>query len=386
MPVGTLKNTLYGFVLPILGKRCQWKQVDGDNNAVASAMRAVFRKRHVVGACVQRFQNGRLTEAYTAGFSALEPDSRPIARTTVFRTASVAKMACALLVFRLQTLGKLSILKDVSDFLGYPVRNPHCPDAPITLGMLLGHTSSIIDSSAYFEAFSTPRDLSELLADEAAYARAIPGVGFRYSNLAAGMIGCMLEKRFGQSFEALMQSELFLPLGIEATFDLAKLDGSRVANGYRVLPPAFCFDARARAAAAQPVDDPQPERHYLLASGNLYLTAEALAKLALTAWDGRGGFLNGECVAQMQKPVAQWPEKAVRMRHGMGLLQLDDAEICGRPLWGHQGFAYGSVNGVFFDGGGNGFAMLNSGASEQRMGHLAMINRDLISLLLEKKG
>ena len=74
------------------------------------------------------------------------------------------------------------------------------------------------------------------------------------------------------------------------------------------------------------------------------------------------------------------------MRHGMGLLQLDDAEICGRPLWGHQGFAYGSVNGVFFDGGGNGFAMLNSGASEQRMGHLAMINRDLISLLLEKKG
>lgn len=152
------------------------------------------------------------------------------------------------------------------------------------------------------------------------------------------------------------------------------------------FPPAFCFDARARAAAAQPVDDPQPERHYLLASGNLYLTAEALAKLALTAWDGRGGFLNGECVAQMQKPVAQWPEKAVRMRHGMGLLQLDDAEICGRPLWGHQGFAYGSVNGVFFDGGGNGFAMLNSGASEQRMGHLAMINRDLISLLLEKKG
>ena len=48
-------------------------------------------------------------------------------------------------------------------------------------------------------------------------------------------------------------------------------------------------------------------------------------------------------------------------------------------LWGHQGFAYGAVNGVFFDKQGNGFASLNSGASEQRCGHLALVNRDLIN-------
>ena len=67
------------------------------------------------------------------------------------------------------------------------------------------------------------------------------------------------------------------------------------------------------------------------------------------------------------------------MKHGMGLFQINDPVIYPKPLWGHQGFAYGAVNGVFFDQDGNGFAALNSGASEQRIGHLALINRDLIN-------
>lgn len=64
----------------------------------------------------------------------------------------------------------------------------------------------------------------------------------------------------------------------------------------------------------------------------------------------------------------------------MGLLKLEDASVCPKAVWGHQGFAYGAVNGVFFDQKGSGFAALNSGVSEQRVGHLALINRDLIRL------
>ena len=67
------------------------------------------------------------------------------------------------------------------------------------------------------------------------------------------------------------------------------------------------------------------------------------------------------------------------MRHGMGLLTIQDPSIHPGTLWGHQGFAYGAVNGVFFDQDGNGFVSLNSGASERRTGHLALLNRDLIA-------
>ena len=238
----------------------------------------------------------------------------------------------------------------------------------------------MVDSNAYFASFQQPVALQELLGGDGAFLPTVPGTVFRYSNLAAGMIGCLLEKRFHQSFEGLAQKLLFEPLGVKATFDLSKADAARTADSYRVLPASCGFHAQSRIAAAKELDAPDPEHHYLLASGSLFLTAPDLAKLTLAAWNGADGFLNAESIAQMQTPLLGWPQKEVCMQHGMGLFKLEDQAVCSRPLWGHQGFAYGAVNGVFFDKEGNGFACLNSGASEQRLGHLALLNRDLIRL------
>ena len=156
-----------------------------------------------------------------------------------------------------------------------------------------------------------------------------------------------------------------------------------VADSYRVLPPARAFYAAKRIASSAPMKEPDPEQRYLPAAGNLFITAPDLARLALVAWGGGDGFLDARSVEEMRCPVAGWPEKTVNMRHGMGLLTLDDRAVCSRTLWGHQGFAYGAVNGLFFDGQGNGFVLLDSGCSEQRMGHLAQVNRELIRICLE---
>lgn len=373
MPVGSWKNTVYGLALPVLGKRCEWKQND-------DALSKVLHRHHAVGACIQRFEAGQLTECHAVGYAALEPEKRPVTAQTVFRTASIAKMVSALLVFRLQTLGKLNVQEELSDLLGFSVRSPYHPDAPVTLGMALSHTSSIVDSPAYFDSFSQPQRLQTLLEDPAAWSTAVPGTCFRYSNLAAGLVGCVLEKRFGESFEQLAQKELFAPLGVRATFDLSALKAEETADSYRVLPAAKAFDAPKRINAAVPLEEPDAQHHYLLASGSLFVTAEALARLALTAWNGADGFLNAECLALMQTPLKGWPEQSIKMEHGMGLLKLENASVCPKAVWGHQGFAYGAVNGVFFDQKGSGFAALNSGVSEQRVGHLALINRDLIRL------
>lgn len=372
MPIGPLKNTLYGLALPVLGKRCEWNETDD------AQLAKLLRKHHAVGACIQRFEKGELTACHAAGYARLEGERIPVTPKTIFRTASVAKMVSALLVFRMQTLGKLNVQQDVSELLGYPVRNPHFPDAPVTLAMLLSHTSGIVDSPAYFAAFQQHTPLRELLADPRAFLPVLPGTAFRYSNFAAGMVGCILETLFGTSMEKLAQRDLFEPLGVQATFDITTLDAALVADSYRVLPAALAFDARKRIAAASPLDEPDPEQHYLLASGNLYLTATDLARLTLAVYNGADGFLDESSLHQMHNPLLGWPEKEVPMRHGMGLLQLEDSRVYPAPLWGHQGFAYGAVNGVFFDAQGNGFASLTSGVSERRIGHLALINRDLI--------
>ena len=378
MPAGNLKNTLYQLALPFLGLRSPISSVQGGSDDENARLCRLLRSQHAVGACIQRFEKGRLTECFTAGNARMEPDTQPVTAETVFRTASIAKMVTALLVFRLQTLGKLNVCEELSAFLGESVQNPHYPEAPITLGMLLNHTSSIVDSPAYFASFQQPVPLMNLLRNPASYSASLPGLQFRYNNFAAGLIGCLLEKRFHQSFEQLAQENLFQPLGVQATFDLSTLKGKPVADSWRVLPRERCFDAEKRISAAAPLTEADPERHYLLASGSLFLTAEALAKLALVAWNGHDGFLSPECLSLMQHPTVPWPRQEVCLRHGMGLFKLDDPTIVKRPLWGHQGFAYGAVNGVFFDEEGSGFVCLNSGVSEQRQGHLAVVNRDLI--------
>src|SRR5947209_18657054 len=59
------------------------------------------------------------------------------------RVASVSKMVTAIGVMKLVDEGRLNLDRDVSDYLGWRLRNPSFPDRPITLAMLLAHTSSV---------------------------------------------------------------------------------------------------------------------------------------------------------------------------------------------------------------------------------------------------
>ena len=385
MPVTARKNQLYAVALALAGRRCRWKHaeaVGGDLRTLARVER-VWKKHRAVGGCVQMIRGGHLAETYTAGYASLYPP-RPVRPDAVFRTASIAKAVCALLVMRLQTLGKLSVEEDVSALWHGAIRNPRHPETAIPLGSLLSHTSGIIDSPLYFRSFAEDITADTLLKDGASYTDALPYERFRYSNFAAGLVGSLLEHRFRTSFEDLIQAELFGPLGVRATFAVTRADETAVADGYRVLPPKRTptFDARARFAASEPIGAPDPQRHFLLASGNLYITAGEMAKLCLAMMNGAGGLIDEKSLENLRTTgrggAAHWQG----MRHGMGLFRLEDESVLPRRLYGHQGFAYGAVNGFFFDEQGNGFVSFSSGASERRAGRLSLMNRDLIRALL----
>ena len=162
MPVGHFKNALYGLALPVIGKRCEWDATDD------AQLTRILKRHHVVGACIQRFEKGALVDCHAVGYAKLDGEKRVVTPDTVFRTASIAKMVSALLVFRLQTMGRLNVQQEVGELLGFPVQNPYFPEAPITLAMLLSHTSGIVDSPAYFAAFQKNTSLNELLQDREA--------------------------------------------------------------------------------------------------------------------------------------------------------------------------------------------------------------------------
>lgn len=287
MPVGTVKNLLYGLALPVLGQRPAWRAPRGATEADAVA-RALWRKR-CVGACVQRFEGGSLTECICAGHAALEPAKRPGRAGYGVPHGVGGQDGHGALVFRCKPQGRERD-RGNQQLWGRRICNPHCPDAPITLGHAAQPHLQHCGFAHVLCAFQSNSPLSELLSDPRSYLPAVPGTVFRYSNLAAGMVASLLEKRFDMSFEQLMQQELLEPLGVAGTFDPSGLDVETVADSYRVLTPARAFCA-AKLYCFVRTDEGAGSRATLPAARETCSSPRPdLARLALVAWGGGVAF------------------------------------------------------------------------------------------------
>src|SRR5258708_6256763 len=140
-------------------------------------------------------RGGRIVYQRQVGVRSIDNDdplrSRPASRRTLYRIASISKLVTTLGVMKLIEVGTLQLDRDAGDYLGYPLRNPHFPDAPITLRMLLTHTSSLRDDAGYYWDKGSAVDLRDVLLPEGGHrgngamwaANARPGAYFQYANL-----------------------------------------------------------------------------------------------------------------------------------------------------------------------------------------------------------
>lgn len=163
---------------------------------------------------------------------------------TMYRIASISKLITALGVMRLVEEGKLALDTDVSTYLGWSLRNPNFPDAPITMRMLLTHQASIRDEAGYFWEDTLNVNLKDVFTPGGSrygegkmWAKnAKPGAYFNYGNLNWGMIGTVMERVSGERFDRLMRRVLFDPLGIRGGFNPAEMtatDVAKIATLYR---------------------------------------------------------------------------------------------------------------------------------------------------------
>ena len=119
------------------------------------------------------------------------------------RIASISKLVVALGVMRLVEQGRLDLDRDVSDYLGWRLRNPAFPDRPITLAaaalaplVAAGRCRLCVRSGRRCTARSPIRPRST--------PRIAPGTFFRYSNLNFPVIASVMERASGERFDRLM--------------------------------------------------------------------------------------------------------------------------------------------------------------------------------------
>ena len=215
--------------------------------------------------------------------------------------------------------------------------------------------------------------LGELLASPNSFAPYAPGEKWEYSNFAAGMIGCVLEGATGKAFDALMRETVFEPTGVLASYYPQKIKGI-LADAWRLFPPSGQpnFDAKARLNKPLPREDtPDIARDYLLAHGSLCITAPGLCRIA------RAVYQNKEAFDVMRTMIVPFGKRDATLSQGLGTFIYRSGNALMPVLYGHQGLAYGAVNGLFMDKDGRGFCILTSAVSEKRTGVLTDMNRAL---------
>ena len=240
------------------------------------------------------------------------------------------------------------------------------------LRQLLGHRAGIRDGASYMAALSHPLPLPELMSRADVYTELPPDEAFEYSNLGAGIVGAVLEAALKEPLDDLMRDTVFAPAGVDASY-LPQRIGGVLADAWRVMPPErrAGYDAAERQARPLPAMDPNMD--YLTAHGGLCVTAEGLLRIA--KWT-----LRDPAFSAMRIPLSAFEKRDPHLREGLGCFIYDDPAL-GFSLYGHQGLAYGAVNGLFFrmdvSEGITGFALLTSAASEQREGVITALNRDV---------
>ncbi len=157
----------------------------------------------------------------------------PNAPNTKFRLGSVTKQFTAASILLLEERGKLSVSDPVKKYL---------PDAPaawdkITIFNLLTHSSGIPNFTGFsdyskLEPFAaTPLELVKRFRDKPLEFE--PGEKFNYSNSGFVLLGYLIEKISGDSYEKFVRENIFTPLGMkDSGYDSNSAIIPRRASGY----------------------------------------------------------------------------------------------------------------------------------------------------------
>ena len=382
MPSTPMKNLLYRLALP-LGAPSPAVQMTHESTGKPLAHQRAYEqllvRHHVLGASLLLSDGGHTSQLYT---STANPQ-HTAGENTLFRVASITKMATALVT--------LMCVDDGLFTLDTPIRQllPDTDNADTLDGMtvrhLLCHTSGLRDTPEVDHALRNGRTYDTLLNSHD-IAGSQPCMRMEYCNFGFGLLGCILEHTTGLCISDLFRIKLFEPLGMRAALDASTLDETAIMPISRVLPYRKGNDVTITRLGRIPLTGPDPLRHFGHTAGAMYTDAPSLARLldligGMGVIDGKR-LVSAKMMAEMTRVQSSTPTRT----YGLGLVLLNRPGISEHRLMGHQGFAYGCVDGAFIEEStGRKVVFLNGGASEAREGKLGLVNRDVLTWAFRKE-
>jgi CubicO group peptidase (beta-lactamase class C family) len=165
-------------------------------------------------------KNGEVQYSRSIGFSAINgTEKTPLNADSRYRIGSVTKMFTAVMIFQLAEEGKINLTDNLNKFF------PDIPNADkITIEQLLGHRSGVHDM---IEGRDLARWRTSGIAKEEILALMYkstpdfePGAKYAYSNSGYFLLGNIIEKITGKSYEAAVSERIILKIGLPDTYEI----------------------------------------------------------------------------------------------------------------------------------------------------------------------
>lgn len=345
----------------------------------------------LMAAAVGVLKDGKILFADAVGRKQL--DGAAATGDTKFRIASISKLVTAVGVWQLMEQGLIAPDTDASAYVGFELRNPHHPNIPITVGMLLSHTSSIRDGGKP-GSYNIPcgHHISEFFTEGSAChmpncwapAEEAPGAFFAYCNMNYCLLGTIIEHVSGERFDKYMTRHVFAPMGLTCSFNVSDMPENvqaQVGTLYRKLNEAGGYDPVGGTWTPQ-CDDfrggyPREDYSgYIIGTngslfgpmGSLRVSVRELCQIMLMFCND--GSCNGvqilkpETIEKMFTPTWTYDPTlkngdtyyGMMNCYGMGPHIFTNADMGDRivagqdlPFAGHTADAYGLLGGMLFD-------------------------------------
>jgi N-acyl-D-amino-acid deacylase len=210
-------------------------------------------KAKIPGGALAVVKDGRLV--YARGYGWADREKRiPVEATSLFRIASISKPFTAVAVMKLVEEGDLNLTDRAFDIVRLPAVVPAGKSIDprlrsITIDQLLHHTGGWDREMSLDPMFQSQRICKAVGAGSPADQTSIirfmlgqhldfnPGTRYAYSNFGYCVLGRVIERITGQSYEAFVKEKVMAPIGITRMRIGATLDGRQAPGEVRYYLP-----------------------------------------------------------------------------------------------------------------------------------------------------
>lgn len=275
------------------------KQLAAAFPAVEKIFGEYARQHHFPGTVFGIVADGKLVYTGSTGMSNLEK-KYPANGQSAFRIASMSKSFASVAILQLRDQGKLKL--DDPAYLYIPELKSQqslTTDAPpITIRQLLTHAAGFPEDNPWGDrqlGISDEQMLS--MFKKGISFSTVPGTAYEYSNMGFAMLGYIIKKVSGATYQEYIRKNIWQPLGMNHTYwEYMDVPESRLALGYRWLNNSW-------------IKQPMEHDGAYGIMGGIITTMDDYAKYVafmLEAWPPRDGMEKGplkrSSLREMQQP------------------------------------------------------------------------------------